>query len=237
MIEKFLQQPFAHLRRQPISFVGEWKDPMQETQLTLGEPVHVIEENNGWSRVQLPQQLKYDTSSGQWIGYPGWIESHMLGDVNPAPIPQNSNFDRKKLMDDARKFLDTPYLWGGSTPYDTANPKITGVDCSGLVYRLHKMQGVFLPRDAHDQWLKSTPIAGGELEAGDLIFIELKESPGRMDHVMLFAGNGQIIEAVIRPGVIREIKFEERIGIPQNNCRNCSFETDKAIFYFGKIAI
>lgn len=236
MITKFLQHPFANLRRQPIPFVGEWKDPLQETQLTRGEPVHVVEEKGEWSRVQLPHQLKFDKISNQWIGYPGWVESRLLGDSNPVLYPKK-RYDSGVLIEEARKFIGTPYLWGGATLHDPQNLKTTGVDCSGLVYLLHKMQGIFLPRDAHDQWLKRVPISASDLEAGDLIFMELKEKPGRMDHVMLYAGNGKLIEAVINPGIIREISFDERVGISQLNCLNHSFQTVKAIFFFGKMPV
>lgn len=236
MITKYQQQPFADLRREPSPFAGNPKDPLQETQLICGEQVHVLEEKGEWTRVQLPHQQKFDKTAGKWIGYPGWVESHFLADTCPIP-PRKKKYDPDALIEEARKFIGTPYLWGGATPHDPANSKMTGVDCSGLVHLLHKMQGIYLPRDAHDLWLKRTPIAACDLNVGDLVFIELKDKPGRMDHVMLFAKEGKLIEAVINPGVVREIGFEERVGISLKNCLNHSFQTDKAIFFFGKMAI
>ena len=46
------------------------------TQLLLGEPVEVLEERDGWSRVAAPWQA----SSGDARGYPGWVRSAHLGE-------------------------------------------------------------------------------------------------------------------------------------------------------------
>lgn len=232
MKRKYLHHPVANLRREPIPFTGIWKDPLQETQLLFGDPLDILKQEGEWSYVQLPLQQKFDSKTNQWMGYPGWVETHLMGDNSLFAFPNSISINPQKLVEDARPFLQTPYLWGGASHYDDRAPKTTGVDCSGLIYLLHKMQGVYIPRDAHDQWLKATPISGCELSIGDLVFIELKEKRGRIDHVMLYAGDGRLIEAVIRPGIVREISFEERIGKTQSKCRNPIFETDTQIFSF-----
>jgi gamma-D-glutamyl-L-lysine dipeptidyl-peptidase len=50
-----------------------------DTQLLMGEPVHVLEERDGWSHVAAPWQQ----SSREGRGYPGWVRSAHLG----APVP------------------------------------------------------------------------------------------------------------------------------------------------------
>jgi gamma-D-glutamyl-L-lysine dipeptidyl-peptidase len=48
------------------------------TQALLGEPVIVLEEGDGWSRVALPEQPADDLDPR---GYPGWLPSHQLTDA------------------------------------------------------------------------------------------------------------------------------------------------------------
>ena len=56
-----------------------------ETQLLLGEPVVVGDEQDGWSRIVAPWQR----STGRADGYPGWVRSAHLGEpVGPTSGPR-----------------------------------------------------------------------------------------------------------------------------------------------------
>jgi gamma-D-glutamyl-L-lysine dipeptidyl-peptidase len=55
-----------------------------ETQLLVGEPVRVVEERDGWSRVLAPWQA----SSKEPEGYPGWVRSsHLTRPAADGPPP------------------------------------------------------------------------------------------------------------------------------------------------------
>lgn len=101
----------------------------------------------------------------------------------------------------ARRFVGTPYLWGGATPF--------GFDCSGFVQRVYTAVGVSLPRDAYQQ--AACPLgqivpAGAPLLAGDLVFFLGARDPRNrgITHVGMMIDPVRMIHAHGRRGVTIE---------------------------------
>ena len=92
---------------------------------------------------------------------------------------------RKSILDFAAQYIGNPYVWGGT---DLVN----GADCSGFVQAVYANYGYFLPRVAEDQAEVGTKIPVGEAKPGDLIFYARN---GYIYHVVMYAGDGQTIEA------------------------------------------
>lgn len=95
-----------------------------------------------------------------------------------------------KVIQRLKLQLGKPYVWGGQTPDQ-------GFDCSGLIYYAYnKLLSQKLPRTANgmfqDQRLKR--ISQRQLQRGDLVFFSIK-SQDRADHVGVYLGDGQFIEA------------------------------------------
>jgi peptidoglycan hydrolase CwlO-like protein len=82
------------------------------------------------------------------------------------------------------KFMNTPYLWGGTTPYDF-NRKTGGFDCSGLVQYAYRQFGVDLPRTTYYQVNSGTYVPREQLKTGDLI---LFGSWDDIHHIGLYLG-------------------------------------------------
>ena len=84
------------------------------------------------------------------------------------------------------KYLNTPYLWGGKTPF--------GVDCSGFVQMVFKISGYKLKRDTFEQVKQGILVNNlKEARAGDLAFFS--DNEGKIAHVGIIFENSKIIHA------------------------------------------
>lgn len=116
------------------------------------------------------------------------------------------------VIAEARKWIGTPYSWGGGGPagpsYGTGRGASTkGFDCSSFAQYLAAKQGVQIPRTTYDQWAK-LPSVQGVPQPGDLVFFEPSQrGPG---HVGLALGDGQFIESPHTGATIRISKLAGR---------------------------
>ncbi len=94
--------------------------------------------------------------------------------------------DRNSIVNTALSFLNSPYLWGGKTPF--------GIDCSGFTQMVYKINGYNLFRDAKDQANQGETLSFiEESEAGDLAFFN--NDQGDIIHVGIILENNHIIHA------------------------------------------
>ena len=105
----------------------------------------------------------------------------------------------ENVVSTARRFLGTPYMWGGTSP--------KGLDCSGLTRTAFFLNGVLLHRNASQQVKEGIEVpldgfvpgkAEGQLKPGDLMFFGKKAtetSRERVTHVAMYIGGGRIIHS------------------------------------------
>jgi hypothetical protein len=93
---------------------------------------------------------------------------------------------KSEILKTAFMYLNTPYLWGGKTPF--------GIDCSGFVQMVYKLNGYSLSRDAYQQATQGEVLSFiEEAEAGDLAFFDNEE--GKITHVGILMNDNYIIHA------------------------------------------
>ena len=116
---------------------------------------------------------------------------------NQKLLVNNTNFNydgnvisqrqsKETIVETAFKYLNSPYLWGGKTPF--------GVDCSGFTQMVYKLCGYRLLRDATQQATQGEVLSFiEESEPGDLAFFDNNE--GIITHVGIIMKDNYIIHA------------------------------------------
>ena len=94
--------------------------------------------------------------------------------------------NKNAIVETAYLFLNSPYLWGGKTPF--------GIDCSGFTQTVYKLCGYNLLRDAKEQATQGEVLSFiEECEPGDLAFFDNEE--GVITHVGIIMNDYNIIHA------------------------------------------
>lgn len=131
-------------------------------------------------------------------GIVGPITGKQLNSLYSTKAGQSNNTQPRQekvnaIISTAKKYMDVPYLWGGTSP-------ATGFDCSGYVQYVFAKNGISLPRVSRDQYTVGTPVAFNNLQPGDLVFFSMAKN-GYVDHDGIYIGNGQFINSSSSKGV------------------------------------
>ena len=92
---------------------------------------------------------------------------------------------RVELCEYAKQFVGNPYVWGGTS-------LTKGADCSGFVLSVFAKYGISMPHSSRAQANSGTRIKMSEAKPGDLVFYA---KGGRINHVAIYIGGGQVISA------------------------------------------
>ncbi len=108
----------------------------------------------------------------------------------------DTQYSKNALLEISYIFINSPYLWGGRTPF--------GIDCSGFTQMVYKLCGYKLFRDASEQVTQGESLNFvEESEPGDLAFFDNEE--GEIVHVGIVLKDNNIIHA---HGKVRIDKFD-----------------------------
>ena len=147
-------------------------------------------DNDQWKRYEIFQ----DTLGGRPYLFKGGLPpggsdgSGTPGIDYQVPAEALTDEEFAAIYKEAQKYVDTPYVWGGSTPE-------TGFDCSGYVCWVYNQNGYDVGRTtANGLWQKSQHISEAEAKPGDLVFFEgTYDTPGK-SHVGIVRPVRTIVE-------------------------------------------
>jgi gamma-D-glutamyl-L-lysine dipeptidyl-peptidase len=121
----------------------------------------------------------------------GYEKGQFLVGSNSYQCLENPLTDRNENINDeivriAKQFVNSPYQWGGRSPY--------GIDCSGLTQVVYKIIGINIPRDAGQQVkIGETVDFINMVQPGDLAFFDNDEEI--ITHVGIIIDNGKILHS------------------------------------------
>lgn len=101
-----------------------------------------------------------------------------------APAPEPTPVSRgQQIVDIARTKIGSPYVYGAAGP--------NAFDCSGFTSWVYAQAGISIPRTSQAQAAAGQRVAISDLQPGDIVVYY-----GGASHVAIYAGNGQIIDAL-----------------------------------------
>jgi len=174
--------------------------------------------------ISVDTSLKPQTLLGDTTEMPPGLENMLMNTVSAqdftdtfsgSAVPKgftttaSGGAKRDAIIEEAKKYLGTPYVWGGTSP--------KGFDCSGLTQYVLRKFGINIPRVSQQQAGIGERRAVADLDVGDLVLFN--EGASGVGHVAFYLGNGQILEAP-RTGLnvrIRKLgKGENTFGVHLN---------------------
>ena len=193
-----------NVRSEPSLDANAW------TQVTRNQSYHVLDQLDGWVEIELDSTDDEEGSDRAFIstrdnnvevtyGLPTAIEYY------PAVEAANAEMAfRNSIVNYAVQFVGNPYVWGGTS-------LTNGADCSGFVQSVLKHFGVSVPRVSRDQAKSGTRITSDQMRPGDLVFYA--NSSGTINHVAMYIGNGQVVNAASRRSGITIYRWNYRTPV------------------------
>lgn len=106
----------------------------------------------------------------------------------------------KTVLQTAKLFLNTPYLWGGRT--------CMGIDCSGFTQIVFRIHHIFLLRDAYQQASQGKKISLKNIAPNDLVFFQNKD--GKIIHVGIAIKEKNTLKIIHASGKVRIDILDEK---------------------------
>ncbi len=153
------------------------------TMVPIGEKLDITEGKEGdpWVRIEIDEDQGY--VSAEFVEISEELDKAMT--LKELKYGQGMSDIRVSLVNYGMQFIGNPYVWGGTS-------LTKGCDCSGYVQSIFRKYGYSLPRTSREQAKVGTKISLAEAKPGDLVFYG---KGGTVNHVGIYIGNGQIVNA------------------------------------------
>lgn len=176
------------------------------TQISNNERYPVLKQIDGWVEIELEEDSSaYVASDYVEVRYA------LPEAVKFSPLEEKANAAaslRTQIVNYALQFLGNPYVWGGTS-------LTKGADCSGFTLSVFGHFGISLPHYSGSQANMGKAVKSSEMRPGDLVFYA--NSKGTINHVGIYIGNGQIVNAASRRSGIKISTWNYRTPVRIRN--------------------
>lgn len=158
-----------------------------------GDPIAIINAILGIMQTSAQLTAQMGRSFLQKLG----ILPTPTGYTNNGAIPRVHGYQASEyVIKRAMSQIGVPYSWGGGNAAGKSNgidsgAGTVGFDCSGLVLYAFAGVGIKLPHYSGSQYDMGRKIPTSQMRRGDVLFW----GPGGSQHVAIYLGNNQMIEA------------------------------------------
>ena len=127
------------------------------------------------------------TINPQWATSVGSIMGTLYNTAKATSSSSLPNSSNGSITESAKKYLGTPYVWGGESMDEG------GMDCSGFVYSALKDAGYNVGRTTAQGYRNyGSTVSKSNMQPGDLIFYGKNNEAS---HIGIYLGNGQMIHS------------------------------------------
>ena len=151
------------------------------TQMGEGEAVEVVNQGEEWIEVLVDDETAY--ISAEYAEITRQLTTAVS--ITEFLYGEGVSDVRMELCEYAKQFIGNPYVWGGES-------LTKGADCSGFTLKIFEKYGVSLPHSSRAQANMGTAVDVDDIKPGDLVFYT---SGGRVNHVAIYIGGGQVVHA------------------------------------------
>lgn len=184
------------------------------TAVTSGQRYNVLNQLDGWVQLELDAGDDDGEDQGAFVSTRDnnvTVQYALQEAIEYYPAVEAANAAmafRNKIVNFACQFVGNRYVWGGTS-------LTHGCDCSGFTQSVLKNFGIQVPRVSRDQARTGSKVTSANMRPGDLIFYANRS--GTINHVGMYIGNGQVVNAASTRSGIRIYRWNYRTPVAIRN--------------------
>ena len=184
------------------------------TAVTSGQRYNVLNQLDGWVQLELDAGDDDGEDQGAFVSTRDsnvTVQYALQEAIEYYPAVEAANAAmafRNKIVNFACQFVGNRYVWGGTS-------LTHGCDCSGFTQSVLKNFGISVPRVSRDQARTGSKVTSANMRPGDLIFYANRS--GTINHVGMYIGNGQVVNAASTRSGIRIYRWNYRTPVAIRN--------------------